>query len=123
MIKIKFSMKAKKRRISKSFWRFLYLFILGLIIICIILIIIFISKSLITASKSSEEILILRKEIAPDAFNVNEFNQAIEKLDKKTDQSDTIDWSEVKNIFLESGSFQPVSSKPTVEQLNEVFPR
>ena len=89
-IKFKFNIKGK----------YLYGFIIISIIIGLAITILFIYQSLHRVLAYSEEIIIMKQEIAPESFSVAEFERAIEKLEKKQTER-KINWSKIKNPFMD----------------------
>ncbi len=47
----------------------------------------------------SEQIIILKQEVAPDIVNMKKFNDVLQKITKKTSLKE-IDWKKINNPFL-----------------------
>lgn len=91
-------LKIKLRMELKFLMKFLYLAVIALFILSLILVISFLYKNLYQTILSSEEILILKQQIAPETFDINKFNQIIEEMEIKQKEK-VIDWSKIGNIF------------------------
>lgn len=77
-----------------------------IIIVFIILILIimgsapfYIYKILIKALTYSEEVALLKYEVAPEIYDMDKFKLVIQNLEQKQDQDEIITWSDVKNPF------------------------
>lgn len=103
---MKFKLKIK----FKTGGKILYITIILLIAGGLILTTLFIYQNIQRAVTYSEQIISLKQEIAPESFNVEDFNQAINHLDKKQDQSNEINWSEIKNPFRQT-NLEPIVEK------------
>lgn len=93
---MKLKIRAQKIRISQ---KKLYI-ISALIIIAVFSILgFFLYKNIYQSITQSEQIIILRQEVAPDAINMKKFNTVLEKIIKKTSREE-IEWEDIKNPFL-----------------------
>jgi len=58
----------------------------------------FLYKNFYQTITQSEEIILLKKEVAPDAIDIKEVENIINNLNKKT-TNNNIDWETIKNPF------------------------
>lgn len=56
----------------------------------------------------SEEIIVLRREVAPESINIEEVQAVIDAYTKKTASSETISWNTQRNPF----TAQPLATPP-----------
>jgi len=75
-----------------------YILIIIAVIIVLIQLSFFLYKNLYQAVAQSEEIIILREEVAPDTVNMNKFYSVLEKLNRKKESSSAT-LIEIRNPF------------------------
>jgi hypothetical protein len=59
----------------------------------------FLYKNFYQTIAQSEEVVLLKKEVAPDAINMNKVNAVLGALDQKTAMTDSVDFTGIKNPF------------------------
>ena len=59
----------------------------------------FLYKNLYVTITQSEEIILLKQEVAPDTIDRTKVNTVLSALEKKVTSADDIDWLQVKNPF------------------------
>jgi len=114
---MKLKIKTGKIKISK---KYIFIMVIGIIIISFSYIGWFIYNNIQQALTYTGEIIAYKQEVAPESFNIEEFNNALENLSQKV-KYDAIDQvGTLKNIFKENKTLNaetPVNSvnEPTVE--------
>ena len=91
-LKIKFKIE------FKSVAKYLYFAAIFLFFLSLSLVIYFLYQNFYQTILGSEEILILKQQIAPESFDIEKFNQIIEKMEAKQEEKET-DWNKIGNIF------------------------
>ncbi len=113
-IKIRFPKKIGGKKI--------YYGIVMAVIVGQIAVTIYLVNNIVETFKATEKIISLRQEIASEIFNIQDFDDALDKINKKIDQLKNFDWAKAKNIFSEkldgSGAIYPIK-----DVLKEVKPR
>lgn len=71
----------------------------------------FLYKNFYQTITQSKEIILLRKEVAPDSLNLEKVEKIIELLEKKTTTTEMINLEKIKDPFRSIESRQP--SPPT----------
>lgn len=103
-------MKLKKIKINQNiiaYLKYIYLLIVISIIAIALFIFQFLYKNFYQTISQSQEIIILRQEVAPEAINNEKVNAVLSALNKKISQENRTDWKKVKNIFSFSESSNP----------------
>lgn len=90
--------------------KYLYVLILLLLIGLSGILGLFLYKNLYQTIAQTEEIMILRQEVAPDIIDMKRVEAILESLNKKTTTTEEINWQEIKNPFY----FTP--SEPAIPQ-------
>jgi len=72
----------------------------------------FLYKNLYLTITQSEEIILLKQEVAPDTIDMDKVNKSLEALEKKA--TTTIDWSKIKSPFDSYGP-QPVANPTGID--------
>jgi len=105
---------SKIKRIKFSFsLRYFYVLVFMLVIVVISMLGFFLYKNFYQTIAQTEQIILLRKEVAPDTIDINKVNKVLDALDKKTTTTIDIEYSKIKN---------PFSSKPDEQTTAEVQP-
>jgi hypothetical protein len=100
-------MKLKKIKINQNivtYLKYIYLLTVISIIIIALFILQFLYKNFYQTISQSQEIIILRQEVAPEAINNEKVNAVLSALNKKISQENIIDWKKIKNVFSFSES-------------------
>jgi len=93
--------KLPKIKIFQILLSFKYLYVLIILIMAGILVTLgfFLYKNLYQTITQSEEIILLRQEVAPDTINMTKVNSVLESLNLKTMASSSADWVNSRNPF------------------------
>ncbi|OGY47673.1 MAG: hypothetical protein A2840_00100 [Candidatus Buchananbacteria bacterium RIFCSPHIGHO2_01_FULL_47_11b] len=79
--------------------KYVYLVITLIVIASVGLLGWFLYKNLYQTIAQTEEIQLLRQEVAPDIVNINQFTSALDKLNLKTTTTQPIDWKNKASPF------------------------
>lgn len=79
--------------------KLLYGLIIILVIAILSVLIFFLYKNFYQTITQSEQIILLKKEVAPDTIDMKRVGQVLDLLDKKTTTTEAIIYSEIKNPF------------------------
>lgn len=72
----------------------------------------FLYKNFYQTITQSEEIILLKQEVAPDTINMKKVEAILKALEEKTTTTNII-WQEIKNPFTTIQFTQPQPSQPT----------
>lgn len=76
----------------------------------------FLYQNLYQTITQSEEIVILKQEIAPDTINVKKVEELIDRIEQKKAGQEDIDWSQIKNSFAPAAAdIEPAPENLTQE--------
>lgn len=81
----------------------------------------FLYKNLYLTVTQSEEIIILKKEVAPDVIDIDRVNTVLQNLEEKAAGADDLDWSNIKNPFAFSAS-EEIKPKSEVDEKEPIEP-
>src|SRR3989338_4517358 len=112
-------LKLPKIKISQSFFSpiYIYIIIFGLTFATIAVLSWFLYRNLYQTITQSEQIILLKQEVAPDTIDIKTVEEVLNALDQKTDPADGIDWQKIKNPFNQVVASPAVSSPiPTPTQ-------
>lgn len=114
---MKLKIKTGKFKISK---KYIFIFIISIVIIAFIYIGWFIYNNIQQAVTYTGEIIVYKNEVAPESFDITEFDNALLELDKKIKYNVIDQISNLKNIFKENkipNIISPIntSSEPIIE--------
>ena len=79
--------------------RLIYFLVIILIIVLAVILGLFLYKNLYKTIAQSEEIIILRKEVAPEFISLEEVNKIVKKIDKKITAEKVTNWLDWNNPF------------------------
>ncbi|OGY45457.1 MAG: hypothetical protein A2744_02100 [Candidatus Buchananbacteria bacterium RIFCSPHIGHO2_01_FULL_44_11] len=79
--------------------KYLYLIVILIALGALAILGLFLYKNLYVTITQSEEIILLKQEVAPDTIDRTKVNTVLSALEKKSTSADNIDWSQVKNPF------------------------
>jgi hypothetical protein len=116
-----------KIRIPKLKFSPKYLYALSAITIITVLLAlgIFLYKNLYQSITQSEQIIVLKQEVAPDIIDMNKFNNVLDKLSEKINP-EKIEWQHLKNPFIPSAinvintgleEVTPEINEPTIAEI------
>jgi len=103
-------LKLPKIKISQSFFSpiYIYIIIFGLTFATIAVLSWFLYRNLYQTITQSEQIILLKQEVAPDTIDIKTVEEVLKALDQKTAPADGIDWQKIKNLF------NPIAASPAV---------
>ncbi|OGY43135.1 MAG: hypothetical protein A3J62_03485 [Candidatus Buchananbacteria bacterium RIFCSPHIGHO2_02_FULL_38_8] len=76
-----------------------YILIIIAILLALSWVVYFLYKNIYQTITQSEEIILLKQEVAPDTINMAKVNAVLESINKKTTSTESIEWEKIKNPF------------------------
>ncbi|MFA6215696.1 MAG: hypothetical protein WC768_03950 [Patescibacteria group bacterium] len=80
--------------------KYFYFLMLLLVIAVLIFVGLFLYKNFYQTITQSQEIILLRQEVAPDVINMDKVEKILKLLDQKATTTEEINWQDVKNPFI-----------------------
>ncbi len=104
--------------------KYLYGLVIVLVIATFAILGFFLYKNFYQTITQSEEIILLRQEVAPDTIDMELVNRVLKLMANKIASSDEIDWGKIKNPFnpLPNQSVQPPATPPAENPTPEDMP-
>lgn len=101
--------KIKKIKIFRALFSLKYFYVLVIILIIGVSGILgwFLYKNFYQTIAQTEEIILLKQEVAPDTINMGKVDSVLKFLDKKIKSTSTINWLKIRNPFISSPKSQP----------------
>lgn len=114
-------LKLPKIKVFQVLLSLKYFYILIAVLIIVVLGVLgwFLYKNLYQTIAQTEQIILLRKEVAPDTINMEKVNTVLKFLDKKIRSTSTVNWTKIKNPFTSFSQSQPASPQEESEPQTE----
>jgi len=109
-------MKLKLPKIKKIKFNFSLKYFYSIVVLFVLVVAGYLSfylyRNFYVTIAQTEQIILLKKEVAPDSIDINKVNSVLNALDKKTTTTKAVDYSQIKDPFSVQPSQLTIPEEP-----------